>query len=65
MTAVTLSREIKLPIDGVQFSNNLFGITLTAPTYEEAKAGIEEAFADYTKSTKLISIKEVNDAYTR
>lgn len=64
-SSVTLSREIKLPIDGVQFSNNLFGITLTAPTYEEAKAGIEEAFADYTKSTKLISIKEVNDAYTR
>lgn len=69
VTAVTLSREIKLPIDGVQFSNNLFGITLTAPTYEEAKAGIEEAFADYTERTKLISFKTLGDevakAYTK
>lgn len=69
VTAVTLSREIKLPIDGVQFSNNLFGITLTASTYEEAKAGIEDAFADYTERTKLISFKmlgdEVAKAYTK
>lgn len=68
-SSVTLSREIKLPIDGVQFSNNLFGITLTAPTYEEAKAGIEEAFADYTERTKLISFKTLGDevakAYTK
>lgn len=68
-SSVTLSREIKLPIDGIQFSNNLFGITLTAPTYEEAKAGIEEAFADYTERTKLISAKTLGDevakAYTK
>lgn len=65
VTAVTLSREIKLPIDGVQFSNNLFGITLTASTYEEAKAGIEEAFADYTNSTKLLSKDHVDKAYAQ
>ena len=65
VTAVTLSREIKLPIDGVQFSNNLFGITLTAPTYEEAKAGIEEAFADFTNSTKLLSKDHVDKAYAQ
>lgn len=65
VTAVTLSREIKLPIDGVQFSNNLFGITLTASTYEEAKAGIEEAFADFTNSTKLLSKDHVDKAYAQ
>lgn len=62
---VTLSREVKLPIDGVQFSNNLFGITLTASTYEEAKALIEEAFADFTESTKLISKAHVDKAYAQ
>lgn len=64
-SSVTLSREIKLPIDGIQFSNNLFGITLTAPTYEEAKTGIEEAFADYTNSTKLLSKDHVDKAYAQ
>lgn len=64
-SSVTLSREIKLPIDGVQFSNNLFGITLTASTYEEAKAGIDEAFADFTNSTKLLSKDHVDKAYAQ
>jgi nitrous oxidase accessory protein NosD len=62
---VTLSREVKLPIDGVQFSNNLFGITLTASTYEEAKAMIDEAFSDFTESTKLISKAHVDKAYVQ
>jgi len=65
VTSVTLSREIKLPIDGVQFSNNLFGITLTASTYEEARSLIEEAFADYTNSTKLLSKDHVDKAYAQ
>lgn len=63
--SVTLSREVKLPIDGVQFSNNLFGITLTASTYEEAKTLIDEAFADFTESTKLISKAHVDKAYAQ
>lgn len=63
--SVTLSREIKLPIDGVQFSNNLFGVTLTAWTYAEAKDMMEEAFADFTSTTKFLTKDDVAKAHAQ
>ena len=65
VATVTLTREIKLPIDGVQFSNNLFNVSLTASTYEEAKVAIEEAFTDFTQSTKLLSKDHIDKAYAQ
>lgn len=64
-TTVTLSREIKLPINGVQFSNNLFGLSLTASSYEEGKAMMDEAFKDFIKDSDLIPRSHVTDAYNK
>lgn len=65
----TLHRVVKVPIDGVQFSNNECGASVTSDNLEDAKAELTSIMEDFLSSSNLIfkvtSDARVKDAYAK
>jgi len=58
---VTIHREVKCPIEGIEYSGNLFGMDVTAPTYEEAKAILDAGFESFLADSGLVRRTQVTE----
>jgi hypothetical protein len=67
--SVTLHREVKCPIEWIDYSGNAFGMDVTAGSYDEAKAIIDTEFEAFLSDSWLVRSSKVEQlekvAYNR